>query len=104
MEQYKILLTDPAEADLDAITQYIAVKLSAPAAALNLADAFDAAFDDLEDMPEKYQLVQDERLAAMGYRKRSVKNYFVFFTIDEINHVVYVERLLHSRRNWQNIL
>ena len=104
MEQYKISVTDPAEEDLDEILQYISVQLSAPAAALKLADAFDGAFDDLEDMPEKYPLVQDDRLAALGYRKRPVKNYLVFFTADETSHVVYVERILYARRDWQNIL
>jgi hypothetical protein len=37
----------------------------------------------LSDMPHKYALVGDERLAAMGYRKKNIKNYMAFFTIDE---------------------
>jgi toxin ParE1/3/4 len=89
---------------MDEITQYISTQLSAPVAAIKLADAFDEAFDDLEDMPQKYPFVQDERLAAMGLRKRSAKNYFVFFTINEENHEVDVERILYAGRDWQNIL
>ena len=104
MKRYNVSITDPAEDDLDEIIQYISEQLSAPTAALRLADAFAEAFVDLETMPDKYPLVPDERLAAMGYRKRSVKNYFVFFKIKDANSMVGVARILYSRRDWQNIL
>ena len=72
--------------------------------ASKMVDAIVDAVYDLEDMPEKYQLVPDDRLAALGYRKCPVKNYLVFFTADETSHVVYVERILSARRDWKNIL
>lgn len=40
----------------------------------------------------------------LGYRKLIVKNYIVFFTIDEPNKVVDVERILYGRRDWLRIL
>ena len=104
MTQYSVHLSDPAEDDLDEIVQYISEQLFAPAAALRLADAFAEAFVELETLPDKYPLVPDERLAAMGYRKRSVKNYFVFFKIKEITRRVDVARILYARRDWANIL
>jgi toxin ParE1/3/4 len=48
--------------------------------------------------------VADERLAAIGYRKLIVKNYIIFFSIDEKAKVVDVERILYGRRNWRAIL
>ena len=104
MERYNVSVADHAKADLRETTQYISSQLSAPAAALRLADAFDEAFVELEDMPEKYPLVPDDRLAALGYRKRRIKNYLMFFTISEESHAVYVERILYARRDWKNIL
>ena len=104
MKRYKVSISEPAEDDLDDIIEYILTKLSAPAAALNLADAFEKAFDDLEEMPEKHPLVRDDRLAAMGYRRCRVKNYSVFFTVNNATLEVDVERILYSRRDWANIL
>jgi len=104
MEQYKVSVSVPAEKDLQEITKYISSQLSAPAAALKLADAFVEAFIDLENMPEKYPLVPEDRLAAMGYRKRPVKNYLVFFKIDAKSHEVDVARILYARRDWLKIL
>ena len=104
MDRYNVSLADPAEDDLDEITQYISEQLSAPAAAIRLSDALEKAFIELEEMPGKYPLVPDERLAALGYRKRRVKNYFVFFKIIEETHEVDVDRILYARRDWANIL
>ena len=58
----------------------------------------------MTDMPQKCPLVRDERLASIGYRKLLVKNYVVFFTIDEKAKVVDVERILYARRDWLRIL
>jgi plasmid stabilization system protein ParE len=58
----------------------------------------------LSDMPQRYPFVTDERLSQMGYRKLPVKNYIVFFSVDEKNNVVDVERILYVRRDWLRIL
>lgn len=58
----------------------------------------------LSDMPQRYPFVADERLCQMGYCKLTVKNYIVFFSIDEKNKVVDVERILYDRRAWLRIL
>jgi len=39
--------------------------------------------EGLSDMSQRHPFVADERLAQMGYRKLPVKNYIVFFSIDE---------------------
>jgi len=104
MKPYRVEIAQAAKGDLREINRYISVELKAPASALKLADAFADAFIDLEDMPQKYPLVRDERLAAKGYRRRGVKNYSVFYKINENTHEVDVSRILYGRRDWQNIL
>ncbi len=59
---------------------------------------------NLADMPQKCPAITDERLASIGYRKLLVKSYIVFFTIDEKEKVVNVERILFARRDWLRIL
>jgi len=104
MEHYRVEVAKAAKGDLCEINRYISVELKAPASALTLADAFADAFVDLENMPQKYPLVRDEQLAAMGYRRLGVKNYSVFYKINETTHEVDIARILHGRRDWQNIL
>jgi len=69
-----------------------------------MMETVEKAIMDLADIPQKYPLVQDERLAIMGYQKLIVKNYIVFYTIDEATKIADVERVLYARRDWRSIL
>jgi len=55
-------------------------------------------------MPDRIALVKDKRLAAQGIRPLYVKNYTVFFRIDDSLDVVEVVRVLYSHRDWASIL
>ena len=74
-----------------------------PIAAYNLLLAIHEAIRKLSYALNK-PLVRDNRLAAMGYRWVGIKNYIVFYTVDEASKNVYVERILYGRRDWQQIL
>ncbi|MGI5986233.1 MAG: type II toxin-antitoxin system RelE/ParE family toxin [Oscillospiraceae bacterium] len=104
MAKYRVDISEPAENDLKDIIRYIASQLSAPESALNMMELLEEAMLSLSDMPQRYPLVSDERLSQMGYRKLIVKKYIVFFSIDEKNKVVDVERILFGRRNWLRFL
>ncbi|MFZ3131548.1 MAG: type II toxin-antitoxin system RelE/ParE family toxin [Desulfosporosinus sp.] len=104
MANYRVDVSEPAENDLRDIVRYISAQLSAPMNALKMMDTVEEAIMGLAVMPQKCPSVTDERLAMMGYRKLLVKNYVVFFTIDEKSKVVDVERILYARRDWRHIL
>ncbi len=67
-------------------------------------DAIEAAIAGLVDMPQKFSLVTDERLASMGYRKFIVKRHMVFYTIDEQSPVVDIMRIVYARRDGLQLL
>ncbi|MDD2498851.1 MAG: type II toxin-antitoxin system RelE/ParE family toxin [Desulfitobacteriaceae bacterium] len=104
MARYRVDVSEPAENDLRDIVRYISAQLSAPMTATKMMDALEDAIARLADIPQKYSLVTDERLASMGYRKLVVKNYIAFFTIYEQSKTVDVERVLYVRRDWLRIL
>jgi plasmid stabilization system protein ParE len=104
MANYRIEISEPAEHDLRDIVRYIAAQLSAPMTALKMMQAMEDAIAGLEHMPKSHPPVLDDRLQALGYRKLIVKNYIVFFTIDEANKTVNVERALYARRDWLRLL
>jgi len=104
MAKYRVDISEPAESDLRDIVRYIASQLSAPISALNMMELLEEAMTSLSDLPQRCPLVADERLSQLGYRKLNVKKYVVFFSIDEKNKVVDVERILYGRRDWLRIL
>ena len=67
-------------------------------------ELLEEAMSSLTEMPQRCPLLVDERLFQKGYRKIIVKNYVVFFSIDEKNYVVDIERILYGRRDWLRIL
>jgi addiction module RelE/StbE family toxin len=104
MANYRIEISAPAEDDLRDIVRYISAQFAALETALGMLETIEQAILQLADIPQKYPLVRDERLAMLGYRKLVVKNYVVFYTIDEATQIVDVERVLYARRNWQSLL
>jgi addiction module RelE/StbE family toxin len=104
MDVYKVDITEPAENDLREIATYISSQLNAPLAALNIIRELRKKISDLETNALIYPLVRDERLAAIGYRQLFVKNYTVFYIVNEKDKSVDIDRLLYSRRDWRNLL
>lgn len=104
MKTYRVEVSEPAERDLLDIIRYISSQLSAPVSAIQMIEHLEEAMMSLSDMPERFPLVLDERLSQMGFRKLIVKNYIVFFSIDEKNNLVDVERILLIRRDWLRFL
>ncbi|MFT8363315.1 MAG: type II toxin-antitoxin system RelE/ParE family toxin [Sporolactobacillus sp.] len=101
---YKIDLSKTANNDRRDIVRYISSQLSAPTSALHMMTLLEEAMTDLSDMPQRCSQVADPRLAQMGFRKLIVKNDAVFFSIDEKNKVVNIERVLYGRRDWLKFL
>ncbi|MDA8334505.1 MAG: type II toxin-antitoxin system RelE/ParE family toxin [Peptococcaceae bacterium] len=104
MAKYKIAVSEPAENDLRDIVRYISSQLSAPITALKMMDTIEEAIAGLSDIPKTYPLLSDDRLQTMGYHKLLVKNYIVFFSVDDNSNTVNVERILYARRDWLHIL
>jgi addiction module RelE/StbE family toxin len=104
MIEYTVIITQPAENDLNDIYNYIAYSLQSPLNALRTVEAIHAALSRLSNMPERCAAVDDERISYVGYRKLHIKNYIAFFTIDNCSQIVNIERIMYARRNWACLL
>ncbi|MCL2323951.1 MAG: type II toxin-antitoxin system RelE/ParE family toxin [Actinomycetia bacterium] len=104
MANYRVELAEPAEDDLRDIARYISAQLSAPITALRMMEIIEKALRGLSEMPKRCPLVRDDRLAGLGYRALLVEHYVAFYSINESEKVVNVERVLYARRNWANLL
>jgi len=101
---YSLNITDIAEDDILATASYIANELKNPIAANNLLDDIEKYEKILEDTPAIYPFVHDKHLAGKGIKYVIIKNFLLFYTIDEKNKIINVIRFLYGRRDWKNIL
>ena len=102
--EYNVVVARRAKIDMSEINAYITDELCNPEAALKLLDEIYDQAISLKIMPKRFALVSDERLALLGIRSIPVKNYLVFYTVDDTTRVVNVVRVLCFRRDWANLL
>ena len=101
---YRIDISKPAENDLRDILNHISSQFEAPITAFKMLETFEQSMAGLSKLPQRVPKVSDKRLSAMGYRKLIVKNYIIFFSINEKKKIFDIERILYRRRNWQAII
>ena len=101
---YKVFITDYAQRDLDAIVEYIAVRLSSPAAAHDLIEEVNKCYSYLRSNPFIYAKSTDARLEKEGYRKALINNYILFFKVLENENEVIVYRIIYGARDYQKLL
>jgi len=101
---FKIIRFRRAERDIIEIGKYIAVELSAPESASKLLDEIDACISNLREMPKKFPLVRNEEFAKRGIRSMIVKNYLVFYTVDDKTNTVNIISVMYNKRDWNNLL
>ena len=101
---YSLNITDLAEEDILATVKYISGVLKNPIAANNLLDEIEQYEKILEDTPNIYPFVNDEYLSEKGLKYVRIKNFLMFYIIDEDSRIVNVIRFLYARRNWKDIL
>jgi len=104
MGEYSIHISDSAKQDIRGIAAYITHELLEPVIAESTTEAILAAISTLEDMPNRIGLVNDGRLSELRIRRLLIKNYSVFFRINEAYKVVEIVRVIYSRRDWASLL
>ncbi|MDR2922787.1 MAG: type II toxin-antitoxin system RelE/ParE family toxin, partial [Treponema sp.] len=88
--------------DVKSTVNYIRNTLQAPAASERLKDEIKRTYKNLKQNPFMYPVVPSNDLASMGFRFIMVKNYMLFYIVEEKQ--VNIIRFLYGRRNWINIL
>ena len=101
---YKLNITEKAEQDVFENAVYIKDVLHSKIAANNLVDKFYESIQKLVDYPQSYPLVNNDLLKPYNIRFLHIKNFTVFFNIEEENKSVFVLRFIYSRRNWKELL
>ena len=104
MKKWGVLLSDPAEADIEGIYAYIADTLLEPVTAWRQIERIYNAIFTLDEMPERCPLLMDEPWHSRGLHRLIVDNYSVIYEINEPTDTVSVIAIFYSKRNINELL
>jgi addiction module RelE/StbE family toxin len=99
---YKLNFTKTFKEDVKSSINYIKRTLQAPGAAERLKSEIKKTYKIIKDTPLIYPIVPNDYLASMGFRFTMVKNYLLFYIIQEKE--INIVRFLYGHRDWINIL
>lgn len=98
MKEYEVRVTRQALEQIKEIVHYISNDLMAPDAAHNLLDKMEAEITKLSSFPKKHDLIDEEPWRTEGVRKIVVKNFLIYYWVDDENNRVQVTAVIFSRR------
>ena len=101
---FELEFSEKVNSDIVSVLKYISGVLEAPRVAENHYDELLITYDKLMKNPHRKPLVQNKYLASKGIRSINVKNYVLFYKINEDVNTVLLYRFLYCRRDWINIL
>lgn len=99
MEEYRIRITRQARDHLREIRRYIEQELLSPQAAKNTIAAIKAEMQSLRKMPARIHLTPEQPWHDEGVRRDRVKNYYIYFWIDEEQKKVQIIGVIYVRRD-----
>lgn len=98
-DQYKVQITKYALAQMEEIKEYIANELLSPQAAYNLFLEMKNKVALLNSMPERNPLVDAKKWREQGIRKIIIKNFIMYYWIDEEQQIVHITAVIYGKRN-----
>ena len=97
-KEYKVHITKYAYEQMTEIKRYIADEIYAPMAAKNLLLAMKSAAISLAAMQATHPLMQEEKWRSQGLRQMVIKNFLMYYWIDEEHSQVNIVAVVYGRR------
>lgn len=101
---YKLLITEKAENDLDAILAYIIHDLSNVQAAVRLTNEIEERYQLLLETPKLYGECQQPLLQQQHYRKVVIGSYLMIYRVSDEQGMIYVERFFSELQDYADRL
>lgn len=99
MDEYTVKITPQASAQMLEIFSYISSTLKEQVAEERLLDELQNSILSLNTMPKRAALVDEEPWRGYGIHKMPVKNFLVYFWINEEQKEVHITAVIYGRRN-----
>ena len=101
---YELEYLPAARQDMIDIVRYISDELGNPDAAERLAAELIEAGERLTEFPYAYPAYTPIRPLTREYRKLSVRNYLMFYSVSEEKKLVTVARVIYGKRDHKEAL
>ena len=100
---YKVVLTENAENDLDIFINYLLFEKKNEQAARNLLDDFEITIKKLSMVAGSLKYCDNARLKELGYKRInfSAHRYFILFRIN--GNIVIVDNIFHELQDYENL-
>ena len=95
----KIKVTRQAKEHLALIREYIATELKEPIIAKRILELLKSEMMSLQTMPYRVKCIDEQPWGELGFRKIRVKNYYVYFCVDESRKEVQILAVIYVRRD-----
>ena len=99
MDLYVINITQSAENQIRNIRNYIVNELHTLEHANRFLDFLENEINTLSQLPQRIVLIDEEPWRSKGIRKMVIKNFIVYFWIDETKKIVQVLMVVYKKRN-----
>ncbi len=99
MKKYKVHITEQAEEQLWHIREYISHELLEKETSKKILKLLRESMESLVQFPQRARCIDEQPLGSFGVRKIPVKNYYVYYWIDEEGCIVHVIAVVYSKRD-----
>ncbi len=104
MKKYIVKISETAEQDLENIISYLRYNLSGDIIADKYKLLFKQELKDLENIAGSMPILDENLTGHKNIRKINVRNYIVFYIVDEENSEALILRIGHAFMDWEKYL
>lgn len=104
MKKYIVEVSETAKQDLENIISYLRCNLAGDIIADKYKILFKQELKSLENVAGSMSILSEELTGHKNIRKINVRNYIVFYTVDEENTKALVLRIGHAFMDWEKYL
>ena len=101
---YRIEFLPIVKKDIDNIIYYISHNLKNITASKKIRDLFLNSFDNILEFPYGSSVYKPLSTLKNEYRSYKVKNFLIFYTINDRKNLITIVRVLYQKMNIDNIL
>lgn len=104
MKKYVVEISETAEQDLESILRYLRHNLAGDIIADKYKLLFKQELKNLENIAGSMPVLSEDLTGYNNIRKVNVRNYIIFYFVDEENSKAIVLRIGHAFMSWEKYL
>ena len=104
VKKYVVEISELAEQDFEKIISYLRYDLSGDIIADKYKILFKQRLKDLENLADSMPVLDERLTGHKSIRKINVRNYIIFYIIDEAKNKALVLRIGHAFMDWEKYL